>query len=168
MATIVDLSVLLLRVYVPEKDIASLKIGQTAIVNLDQVKTQAKAAVTYISKVADPKTHTFLVELTLDNKKLLLPEGLTATVDLQQQTEPVHVLSPSTLMLDDQGSVGVMIVDQDHKAVFNAVEVLQSSHEKICVRGLPETAMVISIGGEFIKNGHVVEPILANKGDATP
>ena len=55
-----------------------------------------------------------------------------------------------------------MIVEQDNKAIFKPVEILQAAAENIYVKGLPETVTIISSGAEFIKNGHVVEPILAN------
>ncbi|WP_165380327.1 efflux RND transporter periplasmic adaptor subunit [Candidatus Finniella inopinata] len=159
LATIADLSILTLNVYVSENDIASIKIGQTAKVCIDTFKAQLEAKVTYISKVADPKTHTYLVELTMDNKNLLLPEGLTAKVSLEKDAQTVHILNASVLILDDQGVVGLMIVDADNKAVFRPVELLQATAEKIYVKGLPDTAVVISTGAEFVKNNHVVEPI---------
>jgi multidrug efflux system membrane fusion protein len=128
LATIVDLSTLHLVVFVSEKDISSIKVGQTGKVTIDSFKAQvgkaqAEAKVIYISKVADPKTHTYLVELTMDNRQLLLPEGLTAKVDLEKDAEQVHTVSPSVLILDDQGTIGVMTVDKDNKAVFKPVEV---------------------------------------------
>ena len=162
LATIADLSVLLLNVYVNENDISDVKLAQTAKVAINHSYEQIKAKVTYISKVADPKTHTYLVELTIDNKKLLLPEGLTAKVAIEKDIEHVHVLKPSVLILDDQGLIGIMIVEQDNKAIFKPVEILQAAAENIYVKGLPETVTIISSGAEFIKNGHVVEPILAN------
>ena len=165
LATIVDLSVLYLDVYVSENDIANIKIGQTAKIIIDQFKTQREAKVTYISKVADSKTHSYLVELTMDNKDLQLPEGLTAKVDLVKDAEHVHTLSPSVLILDDQGLVGIMSVDQSNKAVFRPVEIVQTSLDKICVKGLPETVTIISNGAQFVKNGHEVELVLAEKID---
>ncbi len=157
--TFIDLSVLKLNTYVSEKDILSIQLNQLATVMINSHATQAK--VNYISKVADPKTRTFLVELVMDNSQFNLPEGLTAKVELAREEQQVHILSPSILTLDDQGVIGVMVIENQNQAVFKPVEILQAEAEKIYLKGLPPTITLISVGSEFVKTGQVVEPVFS-------
>jgi multidrug efflux system membrane fusion protein len=158
--TFVDLSVLKLNTHISEKDILSIKLNQSATVIINS-SAITEAKVTYISKVADSKTRTFLVELVMDNSKLNLPEGLTAKVELAREEEQVHIISPSVLTLDDQGIIGIMVIEEQNKATFKPVEILQANAEKIYVKGLPSIITLISVGSEFVKTGQIVEPVFA-------
>jgi membrane fusion protein (multidrug efflux system) len=75
-AQIVDIRSVKVVLDIPERDVSYLKVGQKQEIFFgpnDSRKLQGK--ITYISELADPKTHTTRLEITVDNSKGLLRSG---------------------------------------------------------------------------------------------
>ena len=69
-----------------------------------------------------------------------------------------HVLAASTLTLNDDGTLGVRIIDAESKAQFVPVTILRDAPEGVYLTGLPEQADVITVGQEFVTDGVPVAP----------
>jgi multidrug efflux system membrane fusion protein len=70
-----------------------------------------------------------------------------------------HRLSPARLTLDDEGTVGVKIVDEAGAVEFVPADIALSSSDGIWVAGLPATATIITVGQGFVSAGTRVNAI---------
>lgn len=143
---------------VNEREIGTLSPGQSGAAILAD-GSKVSGVIRYVAPVASSGTRTFRVELAVPNPDLLLRGGITA--ELEMETEEVfgHLLSPALLTLDDEGTIGVKIIDQKNQARFIAVEILRSDAQGVWVAGLPERAQIIAIGQGFVVDGQVVEGV---------
>ena len=113
-------------------------------------------AVSYLGHAPDEKTRTYPVEVTIENTGALIRTGLSAAMQIPMGSENVHLISPASLVLDDDGVVGVRIVDKESKARFMAVEVAEENASGIWVKGLPSEVELITVGHEEVSEGQLV------------
>lgn len=156
-ATIVKIDPIRLVGYVPEVDVERLKEGAAARATLS---TGAKITgkVSYVALTADPLTRTFRVEVEVPNPGDDIREGLTAEIFIETAAARGHLLPRAALTLDDEGRLGVRIVAEGNTARFVPVTILRDTPEGVWLAGLPEEAMVIVIGQEYVIDGQKVEP----------
>ena len=111
--------------------------------------------VTFLSRSADPTTRTFRVDVEVANEDLTIRDGQTAEIAIQSDGQTAHLLPQSALTLDDEGHLGVRLVE-DNKASFAEVSVIRDTTEGIWVAGLDSSADVIVVGQEFVTDGVAV------------
>lgn len=158
-AEIVDNDPLRVRAAVDQQDVARLRVGGPARVELI-TGAVLEGEIRYIAPTAEPATRTFDVEVTVANPDGL-PAGMSATVSLVLDTVQGHFISPALLSLDDRGDLGVKLVDADGRVRFQAVETLRAEADGLWVRGLPPVARVITVGQGFVRPGEAVRPVPA-------
>ena len=93
--------------------------------------------------------------MEVDNSDLSIRDGQTAEIAIQSEGQAAHLLPQSALTLDNEGNLGVRLVEDD-KATFAEVSVIRDTPEGIWVAGLAETADVIVVGQEFVTDGVAV------------
>jgi membrane fusion protein, multidrug efflux system len=114
-ANTVDISKLKIKISVPEKDIAKIKIGQTASAIFDFNRDKIfEAKVKSISVKAD-ESHNFLVELSIDNPQNILSAGMYAKVEFDF-TSQENVLSIPRISLMGSIKNPKVFVVQNNKA----------------------------------------------------
>ena len=145
-----------------------LVVGQVAeksigLVSLkDEVSIQLITGENYVGQVSfvghapDEETRTFPVEVTMDNPGVLIRTGLTADMQVPVGAEQVHLISPASLVLDDEGSLGVRIVDGDSRVRFMPVSIADENPAGIWVKGLPINVDLITVGQEEVSEGQLV------------
>ncbi len=158
-AMIADLDPLVVRAYVTENQVAQLAVGQTADIRLLN-KQPEQGIVRYIASVADEKTNTFKIEVTIDNAGYNLLAGLSSEVNIALEQVPAIKISPALLALDDKGNIGVKTVAED-KVVFTPINVVKSESDGLWLTGLGQQANVITLGQGFVRDGDVVEAVTA-------
>jgi multidrug efflux system membrane fusion protein len=109
--------------------------------------------VRYIAPVANPATRTFNVELEIANRDGKLPVGVTAEISLPVGTVLAHRISPALLTLDDDGVVGVKILDDSGQVAFVPADVARSSADGVWITGLPDPARIITVGQGYVRPG---------------
>lgn len=162
-ATIIQLDPIKLVGFVPETEVAKVSVGAMAGARLatgDEVVGQ----VTFLSRAADPNTRTFRVEVQVPNADLAIRDGQTAEIVIRAPGLDAHLIPQSALTLDDDGRLGVRLVDAEARAAFRAVEVLRDTTEGVYVSGLPAAADIIVVGQEFVTDGVPVAPTYAEAG----
>ncbi|MCX7338340.1 MAG: efflux RND transporter periplasmic adaptor subunit [Alphaproteobacteria bacterium] len=159
---LVVLNPLKLIVNVPESEISFIQMGQKANVLLASQKDPIPATVIYVSKVADKNTRTFIAELSIDNTQMLLADGITAFVSIEKSPVKAHVIPTSSLALNDQGMLGINIIEQQNKTNFKPVDIAVFDRDHAIVPGLPDEVILITTGGEFTKPGQTVNPVEAS------
>ncbi len=111
----------------------------------------------YIATTATERTRTFRIEVVVANPDHLLREGLSADIEVPVKTVKAHRISPSVLVLDDRGRLGVRTVDARGRVAFYPVDILSDEGEDIWVSGLPDPARIITVGQEFVAAGQTVD-----------
>lgn len=156
--TIVKLNPIEITGYVSERQIGHIQTGaKTHVKFLNGLETTGK--ITYVAPAADPQTRTFRIIVSADNTDAQIKDGLTAQLHVPATQEAAHRISPSILTLDDEGRIGVKLVDQENRVVFMPVNILADETQAMWVTGLPENARIITVGQEFVKDGQTVEPV---------
>ena len=161
MFTIVDMDPIELVVFISERNISNIRLGQEAsagFYNGDAVKGN----VSYIAPVADPTTRTFRVEISSPNPDYSIKDGLTAKVRISTERKLAHKISPSVLSLNDVGQIGVKIVDAHNKVQFVPVTILSDTSDYMWILGLPESIRLITVGQDFVSHGQTVQPVVAD------
>lgn len=157
-ARIVDLTPILVIAQVSERAVHDISVGQNGRARLSS-GLEVQGRVRFVSPMADPATRTFRVEMEVANDDQSVADGLTAQISLPRTAVEAHRISPAVLSLDDQGVIGVKVVDSDNQVVFLPVAVVANDPSGLWVTGLPHDAVLITVGHEFVKAGQEVRPI---------
>ena len=154
-ATIIQLNPISFIAGVPEYDINKVRVGQK--VNLELVTGQKiNGKLTFVSKSASPDTRTFIVESQIENPKGLVKDGLTANMTIEIDKVKAHKISPSILLLNDGGKLGIRIVVNSKIAQFIEITILEDSEEGLWVTDIPEDVEIIIQGQGFVEDGQEV------------
>lgn len=153
-ATVTDLSVLRASGHLAERDIDRVAPGQPATARL-VTGAEVEGRVTYIARVADEATRTYEIEVTLPNPDGRLRDGMTAEIAVSLPPVRATRVPQSALTLDDAGRLGLRLAE-DGRARFVPVEILREDRRAVWVRGLPERAVVIVVGQEFVREGRAI------------
>ena len=149
-ATIIQLDPLKLVGYVPETEVNKIVIGANAGARLAAGGEAVTGQETFISRSADVKTRTFRIEIQVPNTDLRLRDGQTAEILIASDGAKAHLLPQSALTLNDEGKLGVRIVDTNSLAQFRAVKLLRDTPKGVLLTGLAQSATVIVIGQEYV------------------
>lgn len=151
-ATIIQLNPMKLIGYVPETQINRIDMGAPARARLAGGGT-AEGEVIFISRSADPVTRTFAVEVSVPNPDLEIRDGQTAEIFIAAPGSQAHRLPQSALTLNNDGQLGVRVVDWEGLVQFQPVKILSDDIDGIWVTGLTEEADVIIVGQDFVTAG---------------
>jgi len=146
--TIIQLDPVKLVGFVPETDVNRVHVGALAGARLAAGDVEVRGNVTFLSRSADPSTRTFLVEIEVPNPDLKIRDGQTAGILIASDGANAHLAPQSALTLNDEGTLGLRLVDADNIVDFVAVELVRDTAEGVWVTGLPEKANVIVVGQE--------------------
>jgi len=150
-ATILALDPIRLVGFVPETEIDRLEIGARAGARLATGR-ELVGEVTFLSRSGDPDTRTFRVEIEVPNPDRSIRDGQTAEIVIEAEGERAHLLPASALTLDDDGRLGVRIVE-DGVAGFAPVTLERDTPQGVWVTGLGEEAAVIVTGQDYVTEG---------------
>ena len=151
-ATVIQLDPMKLVGYVPETEVGRLAMGASARARLAD-GGEAEGEVTFISRSGDPVTRTFAVEVEVDNADLAIRDGQTAEIYVSAPGTLAHRLPQSALTLNNDGKLGVRVVDWEGIVQFMPVKILRDDIAGIWVTGLTEEADVIVVGQDFVTAG---------------
>ncbi|MDF1845860.1 MAG: efflux RND transporter periplasmic adaptor subunit [Parvibaculaceae bacterium] len=155
-ATIVDMDPFLVIGQVAETDVDKLQEGTVGIATLVTGET-VEGRVRFISTTADAATRTFRVELEVPNPERKLRSGVTAEIKVPSTEVMAHRVPPSILGLDDAGTIGLRILDENNVVHFQRVQILADGPAGVWVTGLPTSAKLITVGQDFVVPGQTVD-----------
>ncbi len=159
-ATFVDNTSIIVSGTISERDARYVRVDDIGSAQL-ATGQQVTGRIRYISPVADPSTRTFNVELEVPNPGGDLPAGVTAEMKLPGGRVLAYKVSPALLTLNDEGEIGLKVVDEYDRVEFFAVEMALSEPDGVWVTGLPETAKIITVGQGYVSPGQSVESVFA-------
>ena len=67
-----------------------------------------------------------------------------------------HKISPSILLLNDEGKLGIRIIQEGNLAKFVEIIILEDSEEGLWVTGIPEKVEIIIQGQGFVEDDQEV------------
>ena len=157
-ATIIQLDPIKLVAFVPETEVQKVTEGATAGARLAAGGEEVIGRVTFLSRSADPQTRTFRVEIEVPNADLAIRDGQTAEIAISSAGVKAHLIPQSAMTLNDDGTLGVRLVDDEAIVAFAPVGIMRDTRNGIWVTGLPETANIIVVGQEYVTAGVKVAP----------
>jgi membrane fusion protein, multidrug efflux system len=142
-------------------------VGQIVPGNKARVKLvtgeNVEGTVRFVAEHADPVTRTFRVEVEVPNPEAKLRSGVSADISIVPlHLVPANKISPGILVLEDNGAVGVRVV-QKGIVRFLPVQVISDGPDGMWIAGLPAAVDVIIVGQEFVTNGERVKAVFDNK-----
>jgi len=152
-----DLDTLILRVDVPERELAKLAVGQVAELSFDAVPDRIfTGEVALISPYVNAQTATFTVRIRVTGTGGLLRPGMFARVAIVYERKPDALQIPRTALLDGDGPPKVFVV-QDGKAQERTVELGLGNGAMVeVVSGLKDGEQVVVVGQGAVKPGAAV------------
>jgi len=155
-----DLDTLMLRVNVPERELAKLSVGQPAELSFDAVPGRTfRGEIALISPYVNADTATFSTRIRVTETGGLLRPGMFARVAIVYERKPDALQIPRTALLDSDGPPKVFIV-KDGKAAERAVKLGLSNGAWIEVtEGLADGEQVVVVGQGAVKPGASVRVV---------
>jgi membrane fusion protein, multidrug efflux system len=166
-AVVIDQDPFLVIAQVSERDVASVKQGEPGKAKLITGE-EVSGTIRFVSRASDPNTRTFRVELEIANPSGAIREGVTAEIRLEAASVMAHRISPAILGLNDQGTLGVRIVEDDSTVRFLPITIIADEPDGIWVSGLPDKVTIITVGQEFVSPGQKVKPVLEKDSEKAP
>ena len=163
-ATFVDEQTIVVTASISEFDAAYVEPGQAAEAELATGEI-VDGIIRYVAPVADAATRTFTVELAVDNRDGELRAGMSAILRIPGEQILAHKISPSLLTLDDEGNVGVKVINELGQVEFHKADIALSTSEGVYVAGLPTTATIITVGQGFVSVGSQPRTVLEEEID---
>jgi multidrug efflux system membrane fusion protein len=151
---IVDNRPLTVEIQVPQQALNRIRDGQTATVRFITGQDR-EGTVTFVGSAAAAATRTFLAEIEVANEDGAIPAGVSARIEIPTGAAQAHFIAPSIISLSPRGELGVKTVE-DGIVRFHPVEIVRAEIQGVWVRGLPDTARIITIGQGFVRAGEQV------------
>ncbi len=156
----VDFDTLYVRVFIPEKDIQKIHVGQKALVTVEAYPDRKFwGHVKMINPIVDPQSGTVKVTVMLLKKGTPLRPGMFATVKIITDTHPNAMVIPKRALLLESEIDRVFVV-QDSIARQRDVKLGFAAGNRIEVlSGLNEGDWVVVVGQEGLQNGALVRMV---------
>lgn len=158
-ATLMDDQPMLLVGQVPEQDVGNLSLGsqvQAQTLTGDQVGGTLR----YIARAADNVARSYRIEVELDPIDRPIRQGLSTDIRIDARDIKAHLVPPSAITLDDDGLIGVKLLNRDNVVEFHNITIVGESTQidqpGFWVTGLPDDIVLITLGQEIVFPGQTL------------
>lgn len=155
-ATVLDTDPMLLVGQVAEKDIGHVKPAERVSAHLITGES-VEGFIIFVSQSADKVTRSYRIEVEVPNPDFKMRAGITSELVVSLGTRYAHRISPATLVLDDDGLLGVRTANANNIVEFHHIEVISEGEDGIWITGLPERVRLITVGQEEVFAGELVK-----------
>jgi membrane fusion protein (multidrug efflux system) len=147
-------------VFVPERELARLKPGQSASISVDALAGRVfPAVVKLVSPTVDSATATFKVTLEVNDPKGALKPGMFSRAGIVFERRPDALTIPRVALLDTDGSENVFVVIAG-KAEQRTIRTGLSNAGKVeVIEGLEGAEQVVIVGQTGLKDGNPVRVV---------
>lgn len=155
-----DMTPLLARVYFPERELARVRVGQSAILELEtQLGKQFPARVSIVNPTVDRSNGTFKVTLQVEDRSGTLRPGVFARVKLRTGTYSDAIVLARRALVSEDGDDFVFVARSDSvKRVRVQVGAISGDTAQI-LAGLVEGDSVVTVGQGGLKQGSKIRPV---------
>tara|TARA_B100000287_G_C20658034_1_gene789195 strand:+ start:319 stop:1200 length:882 start_codon:yes stop_codon:yes gene_type:complete len=155
-AVIIELDPVTFIAEVPETEIKKVLKGQDVVIKLVTGEV-IESKLSFVSKSASVSTRSFRVEVEVSNPSGRIRDGITGTMMIKTNKILGSKISPSILLLSDDGNLGVRSIDEKNVVQFLPIDIIEDTNEGIWVSGIPNKAKLIVVGQGFVENGQTVQ-----------
>lgn len=164
-ATLVDSEIVKAAVEVPERDIGFFRVGQKAAVFADVkgVERPFEGTITFISELADSRTRSTPMEVTLDNRERILRSGQIVRVGLTRRVLQDAIMIPllAVIPMEDGKTVYVVRSSQSERRQVE-LGIIRGDRVQV-TRGLEAGEQLIIAGHRFVAPGQKVNVVPQEK-----
>lgn len=161
-ARLVSLDPVHVTVSVSDRDVGALEVGMPAQISVDALGQPFTGEVVRIDPAADPRTRTFMAEISVSNPEGVLLPGMIAGARLSAEAATDAIVLPQDWLVTARSGVGVFIVEEGH-AAWRPVETGAVVHDQIVVLdGIGEGDQVVMVGHRNLVDGDSV--LIAREG----
>jgi len=169
-----DFDPLLARIFVPEKDIRQVKLGQTVRINIEGAEETFTGKVRMISPIVDPASGTIKVTVEIRDRTRTLRPGMFTTVNLITAIHKNAMRIEKKALVAEAEGIYVFLF-KGGRAEKKRIETGFSEGNMIEVpSGLTDNDSIITVGQEGLRNGAPVRivgqamPVVAEGGQGGP
>jgi membrane fusion protein (multidrug efflux system) len=151
---IADFDPLRAKIYVPEKDVGRIFVGQKAKISVEaQPGLEFSGVVQMVSPVVDPASGTSKVTIDIDDNRGKLKPGMFATVFITTNThqEALIIQKKSLILESDRDQVYIFQEGKAHKVTLETG--FDSGEDLEVLSGLQEGDLVITAGQDGLREG---------------
>jgi len=147
-----------IRVNITDKDIISIRLGDSASVHFDAYPdVDFTGVVQEISSKADPFTNTFQVEVEVIPAGRQLFSGFVGQVEIQTSQKQELIRVPVDALISADGNEGIVYVEQEGRVIERRIRIQSLEDEQLLVRsGLEAGEQVIVAGGSYLEENDSV------------
>jgi RND family efflux transporter MFP subunit len=157
--TVAEIDVLRLRIPVPERIAAIVKIGDSADVQVQATGEHFTGKIARFTGSLDTSTRTMQVEIEVPNPTYRLRPGMYANVQLSAASRPDALTVPVEAIQRGENKTSVLVVDPQNKVQSREVQVgVQSSNMVEILGGLNQGERVIVGNLGAYQPGEIVRP----------
>jgi membrane fusion protein (multidrug efflux system) len=153
---VVDFNSLVAPIFVPEKYLGSLRVGQKATIRPRGLDAGVKGHILRISPIVDSQSGTVKVTVALDERSALRP-GMFAGVQVVLDAHSDVVVVPKKSLVFDDEEPHVFVVSEGAAARRRLTLGYQDAERVEVVDGLDAGEMVVLVGQSALKDGSQVE-----------
>ncbi|MEZ5499389.1 MAG: efflux RND transporter periplasmic adaptor subunit [Steroidobacteraceae bacterium] len=147
-------------VYIPERELARLAVGQRALIEVDALASQQFAgAVTLVAPTVDPKTATFKVTIEVDSHDGALKPGMFARVAIELARRAGSLQIPRNALLENTDTPQVFVVDDGHARLRTIKTGMNDSRFVEVLDGLDRDSKVVVVGQTALKDGSAIRVV---------
>lgn len=158
--TILDQNKYLLVAYVAQthqKDVTTGQIAKATLANGDKIEGR----VSFVAQHANAETKTYRVDIEVDGHTFNLPLGMTADISIPIADVQAINVPHSALVLNDEGTLGVMTIAEDDTAQFMPATILQDAANGVWINATGLSAPIVTRGqGALTAGAHVTNDVL--------
>ncbi len=156
------------RIFVPEKDLPELRVGQRAEVRVETFpEEEFPARIKMINPTIDSTSGTVKVTLEMQQSNRLRP-GMFGTVYIATETRPEAVVIPKKAILRERDENRAFVIGPDGRVEKREVALGFSEENRVEVlEGIQSGEAVVTVGYEGLADGYAVN-VLSWEGPAPP
>ena len=148
-----DLDPLLARIFVPEKDIAQVRPGQSVRISVEGSDQTHTGRVARISPIVDPLSGTVKVTVEIRDRRGALRPGMFTTVNLVTAIhEDVLQVEKKALVAESEGSYAFLFKDGTAEKKLLEIGIAEGDYVEV-LSGLSDGDSIITVGQEGLRNG---------------
>jgi RND family efflux transporter MFP subunit len=132
------------RAAIPESHLSSVRVGDTAVVQVEGAGAPITTTLSAVSDTIDPATRTYLVKARVPNPDHLLKAGVFAAVEIHPQPKHDALLIPRQAVRTEDGRTRVMTVRDGYSEAVPVEIGLLTEEVAEVTQGLAEGEIVVA------------------------
>ena len=156
---VADISALVVKIDIPESQIASVFLGAEAKIVVPSMKNkEVKGTITKLAEVADLPARTFAAEITVDNQDKALRGGLFADVFMQADAKENALCIPQQAIVMREDQRTVYVADKDGKISRKVLDTgyIGDGYVEV-LSGIDEKDEIVLTGQNKVREGSVIK-----------